>query len=51
MANQVEIRLVLTQKPAIVFEALTDDDMVKEWFAEATEIDLSQNRYDFWGRC
>lgn len=50
MANQVEIRLVLRQEPGVVFGALTEKERVEAWFAEAADIDLSQNRYDFWGR-
>ncbi len=46
----IRMQIVLSAEPDRVFEALTDANALRAWFSEYAEIDLTQNRYDFWGR-
>lgn len=50
MYQDIRMQLQLAASPSVVWHALTDTDAVQTWFAEHANIDLSANRYDFWGR-
>jgi uncharacterized protein YndB with AHSA1/START domain len=37
-------------RPDAVWAALTDPDLMTEWFAESAEVALDDGRFEFWGR-
>jgi uncharacterized protein YndB with AHSA1/START domain len=50
MYQDIRMQLHFAASSARVWHALTDTSAVQAWFAEYADIDLSANRYDFWGR-
>lgn len=48
MSEPLQIQIRLNALSERVFRALTDD--LSEWFAEHSDVQLVDNRYDFWGR-
>lgn len=46
----IHYRLKFKVAPERLYEACTDPESLKKWFAERIEIALDKNRYDFWGK-
>jgi uncharacterized protein YndB with AHSA1/START domain len=48
--HSLSLRVQIEAPPQTVFRALTDPDDLADWFAESAEVDLDENKYEFWGR-
>jgi uncharacterized protein YndB with AHSA1/START domain len=49
-APTIRMRVRIDAEPDAVHAALTDADLLTEWFAEHAEVALDDGRYRFWGR-
>lgn len=49
-ANVVEAQIRIDASPDSIYQALTDEDALRAWFAEDASVDLDENRYEFSGR-
>jgi uncharacterized protein YndB with AHSA1/START domain len=49
MSDTLRLRIRLLAPVSAVWQALTDADELRAWFAEHAEVDLP-HRYEFWGR-
>ena len=45
-----ELVVHLDQAPSAVWQALTDEKQLVQWFCEHADVDLEAGRYNFWGR-
>jgi uncharacterized protein YndB with AHSA1/START domain len=50
MFSNTRIQIGLNAEPERVFRALTESTALRAWFCEHAEVDLTQDRYDFWGK-
>lgn len=50
MTKVVQAQVTIAATPQAVFQALTQTQAVKQWFAEHAAIDPLTHQYDFWGR-
>src|SRR4051794_16791216 len=48
--DSLRLRVRIEAAPQTVFKALTDPDDLIDWFAESVEVNLAEQRYQFWGR-
>src|SRR3954453_1146958 len=48
--DSLRLRVRIEAAPQTVFKALTDPDDLIDWFAESVEVELAEQRYQFWGR-
>lgn len=48
--QSIQLQIEIDAPPKRVFEALTRNDQLAEWFCEASDVSPGEKRYDFWGR-
>jgi len=48
--DPLRLRVRIDAQPDAVFTALTDPDVMTDWFAESVAVELAENRFEFWGR-
>lgn len=50
MSFKDEFAVLLSADPPAVYRALTDQAALEAWLAEHADVDLDDERYEFWGR-
>jgi uncharacterized protein YndB with AHSA1/START domain len=50
MEDRVELQVTIDASPKDVYQALTDGEQLKQWFAEHADVSPEDSRYGFWGR-
>ncbi|MCH9014592.1 MAG: SRPBCC domain-containing protein [Gemmatimonadetes bacterium] len=50
MAKVMHMQQTLPASVSEVFNALTNNDALQQWFAEHTAVSIEDGRYDFWGQ-
>lgn len=48
--NETRVQIDIQANPQKIFSALTTSSSLTSWFAEHAEVNLPEQRYDFWGR-